>query len=157
MVYDFQKYKTMRSLGISIWNETTTLEIDINDQAYLRDAIDSFKESARQDSQKKQTKKNSLFTEGKQWVINAFRSGIFPMKTVNIVNDDNNDHYTYVDEMYPKGTLTPRIPAALSVIVDPPWGSTKGKELKYCLQRKSCKDCRCCLHKYKLAMPLIIL
>ena len=42
-MYDFGKYKTMSSLGLSISNRTTALENAINDQVYPKEAINSFK------------------------------------------------------------------------------------------------------------------
>ena len=55
-VYDFQKYKTMWSLGLVISNGATTLENATNDQVYLKGAFHNFKKSARL---KYKTQKNS--------------------------------------------------------------------------------------------------
>ena len=53
-VYDFQKYKTMWSLGLVISNGATTLENATNDQVYLKGAFHNFKNL--QDLNKKRKK-----------------------------------------------------------------------------------------------------
>ena len=75
---------------------------------YLRDTIDNFKESTRATLQEKTNKKSLTLLKGRQLVINTFDSRIFCMKTVSVVNNDDNDYYTYVDLLYLKGTLMPR-------------------------------------------------
>lgn len=42
-VYDFRKYRTMQSFGITISNGTTILENAYNDQMYLKDTINNLK------------------------------------------------------------------------------------------------------------------
>ena len=44
-MYDFQKYKIMKCLGLTILNETDRLENSIDDQVYLKEAIDNLKKS----------------------------------------------------------------------------------------------------------------
>ena len=86
-VYDFRKHKIIRSLGLTILNGTTTLESATNDQVYLKDAIDNFKKYSRTRLLEKITEKelalkntNDLLTR-REWIINAFERGMFPMHT----------------------------------------------------------------------------
>ena len=59
----------------------------------------------------------------RQWVINAFESGIFPMRGVH---HDDDYHYIYDDEFYLKEISTPKKPgtpitqAPPPVALDPP-------------------------------------
>ena len=67
--------------------------------------------------EKEQIRKNATeLLKRRQLVINAFENGIFSMKTANAV-DDVDYHYIYDDELYPKGTLTPKTPATPPVIL----------------------------------------
>ena len=104
-----------------------------------------------------------------QWVINAFDSGIFPMRTVNFAaaaaaaaDDDDNeddDDYIYDDEFYPKGALTPapKTPGTPPIILEPPHeDQLKEEELKHYLQNNCCRYYQYCLHKYKLVIHLKI-
>ena len=58
-VYNFRKYRTMRSLELVISNGTITLENAANDQVYLKNAIHSSKKSARSILPAKIDEKNS--------------------------------------------------------------------------------------------------
>lgn len=87
----------------------------------------------------------------KQWVINTFESKIFPLSSVNVFNDDDDDHYIYNDELCHKGTLTPRTPVTPPIILDPPArGSTQAKRSKIYPQNKCCTDYWYCSYKYML-------
>lgn len=73
--------------------------------------------------EKEQTLKNTTeLLKIRQWVINAFESGIFPTKTVNVFDDVDVDYF-YDGELYPEGILTTKIPATPPIILDPPPGS----------------------------------
>ena len=57
------------------------------------------------------------------WVIDAFESGLFPMKAINVAAAaaaDDDDPFTYGDEFYLEQTLIPRNPTTPPVILDPP-------------------------------------
>ena len=62
-------------------------------------------------------------------VINAFENIIFCVKTIYVVNDNDNNHYTYVDELHPKETLIPRTSATPPIILDPLWGPAETKQI----------------------------
>ena len=81
--------------------------------------------------EKEQTLKNTTeLLKIRQWVINAFESGIFPTKTVNVFDDVDVDYF-YDGELYPEGILTTKIPATPPIILDPPPGSwTQRKGIK---------------------------
>ena len=63
-------------------------------------------------------------------VINAFENIIFCVKTIYVVNDNDNNHYTYVDELHPKETLIPRTSATPPIILDPLWGPAQWQGVK---------------------------
>lgn len=52
------------------------------------------------------------------------------MKTIYVVNDNDNNHYTYVDELHPKETLIPRTSATPPIIPDPLWGPAQWQGVK---------------------------
>ena len=70
----------------------------------------SLKDSQNQEFKGKKWKRTcSLKCEelltGRQWVINAFESGLFPMKNMDITDDDDDDdddddYFIYDDEFY---------------------------------------------------------
>ena len=45
---------------------------------------------------------------GKQLVINTFKMGIFLMRRIDAIDDDDHDCCMTDDELYPEGALTPR-------------------------------------------------
>ena len=105
----------MWSLGISsISNGVTALENVINDQEYLKIKLIILKIYEVKTPKKKiNTKK--LAHEDQEWssdrktmVDNAFENRIFPMRSVNVNDDDNNVDYHCIcdDELYLKGALT---------------------------------------------------
>ena len=129
--YDFRKYWKTQSLGSSILNGRTTLKIAANDPLYLKEKTDNFKKSTRPRDpekiyEKEIARKNA--NEPLTWrqsVINAFKRAIFWMIAVNANDDDDYDydHLIYDDELYPKGTLTPKTPGTPGtplVIMDSP-------------------------------------
>ena len=124
-VYDFRKYRTMQSFGITISNGTTILENAYNDQMYLKDTINNLKKSVRprlpgKIDEKELTLKNvNELLAGRKWDINSFESGIFPMRTVNAADMDDY-HYIFDNELRSEGTLTPKILATPPIILDPP-------------------------------------
>ena len=99
----------MQSLGWSISNETLTLENAVNYQVYLIDAINCFKKSMRARLSEKiyekdvTLKNTNELIKGKQWVIKAFESGTFSLKT-SIV-------------LHPNRILTPWTPATPPIIL----------------------------------------
>ena len=113
-LYEFQKYRTLRVFGLTILNVTISIENAINDHVYQKDAINSFKESARPNLQEKVKKELTLKNTNKllkrrHWNINWFNSEIFPLRTINVVAyNDYDDHFICDHEMYPSGALTPR-------------------------------------------------
>ena len=82
--HDFQKFKTIRSFGRAIYENDLSLDDALKQQIRLKDDIDIFKESTKpKESVKKEKKaltlKNPIILlNGRQKVLNAFESGIFP-------------------------------------------------------------------------------
>ena len=59
-LYEFQKYRTLRVFGLTILNVTISIENAVNDHVYQKDAMNSFKESARPNLQEKVKKELTL-------------------------------------------------------------------------------------------------
>ena len=85
--YSFQNFRTIRAFGRDIYNFEITLKETDEDQASLLNEIINFREKTKpRDEEKKKEKKNVLanlhkFFEGREKVLNAFDSKIFPIKT----------------------------------------------------------------------------
>ena len=85
--YSFQNFQTIRTFGRDIYNGELTLKAADENQANLLAEVMNFKKKAkRQDPEKKQEKKDVFknlcnFFEGREKVLNAFDSKIFPIKT----------------------------------------------------------------------------
>ena len=81
---------------------------------YLIDAINCFKKSTRARLSEKiyekdvTLKNTNELIKGKQWVIKAFESGTFSLKTSLVL---------YVDELHPNRILTPWTPATPPIIL----------------------------------------
>ena len=77
--------------------------------------------------------------KGRQMLLNAFRSGIFLIRNINI-----GDYYVYDDELDPERTLMPESPTTPPIILDlPTRGSTEGRGIQILLPKiKCCRDCR---------------
>ena len=85
--YSFQNFRTIRTFGIDIYNGDITLKEADEDQSSLLNEIRNFRDETKpQDEEKKRKKKDVLtnlykFFEGREKVLNAFDSKIFPIKT----------------------------------------------------------------------------
>ena len=82
--YDFQKFKKIRSFGREIYNNDLSLDDAPEQEIRLKNIIDICKESTKpKESVRKEKKalnlKNRIILlNGRQKIINAFESGIFP-------------------------------------------------------------------------------
>ena len=85
--YSFQNFQTIRTFGRDIYNGEITLKEADEDQSSLLNEIKNFRDKTKpQDEEKKNRKKDILknlhnFFEGREKVLNAFDSKIFPIKT----------------------------------------------------------------------------
>ena len=119
--YSFQNFRTIRAFGREIYNGKITLKEADEDQASLLNEIIDFREKTKpEDEEKKKKKKHVLtnlykFFEGREKVLNAFDSKIFPIKT-------NISYIGYLEsEPFSVKILTPnqmfkRLPIALAQI-----------------------------------------
>ena len=76
--YDFQQYDTIRSFGDNIYPDKINVDEAEMDQTNLLENILEFNEGKN----KKVSTYESVYTlhEGWELILNAFRSGVFPMK-----------------------------------------------------------------------------
>ena len=76
--YDFQQYDTIRSFGDNIYPDKINADEAEMDQTNLLENILEFNEGKN----KKVSTYESVYTlhEGWELILNAFRSGVFPMK-----------------------------------------------------------------------------
>ena len=85
-VFDFQRFATIRSFGESIYNGKIKIDEAEMKQTNLLENIMNFSNKSRPRSKKEKDKKQNAFDsintlyEGRELILNAFRSGIFPMK-----------------------------------------------------------------------------
>ena len=84
--YSFQNFRTIRAFGGDIYNGEITLKEADEDQASLLNEIMNFRDKTKPQDEKKRKKKDVLtnlykFFEGREKVLNAFDSKIFPIKT----------------------------------------------------------------------------
>ena len=85
--YSFQNFQTIRTFGRDIYNGDITLKEADEDQSSSLNEIRNFRDKTKpQDEEKKKEKKDVLtnlhkFFEGREKVLNAFDSKIFPIKT----------------------------------------------------------------------------
>ena len=76
--YDFQKFKTIRSLGREMYSGIRTLNDAFEEQINLKDTIDKFKEYTKPKNQGKKEKKALTFRnakrdlKGRQKVLHGF-------------------------------------------------------------------------------------
>ena len=83
--YDLQQFKT-RSFGDSIYNDKVGINEADMDQTKLLDNMVDFNNNSRARSKEDKDKKRNTFDsvgalyEGWELILNAFRSGIFPIK-----------------------------------------------------------------------------
>ena len=89
--YSFQNFRIIRAFGRDIYNDEITLKEAGEDQASLLNEIMNFRDKTKpKDEEKKKKKKDVLtnlykFFEGREKVLNAFDSKIFPIKTKGTV------------------------------------------------------------------------
>ena len=86
--YSFQNFRTIRAFVRDIYNGEITLKEADEDQASLLNEIMNFRDKTKpKDEEKKKRKKKDVLTnlykffEGREKVLNAFDSKIFPIKT----------------------------------------------------------------------------
>ena len=91
--YSFQNFLTIRTLGRDIYNGEITLKEADEDQSSLLSEIINFRDKTKPRGEKKKKKKEKEdvlknlynFYEGREKVLNAFKSKIFPKKTKALV------------------------------------------------------------------------
>ena len=85
--YSFQKFLTIRTFGRNIYNSEITLKEADEDQESLVNEIKKFSDKTKPRSERKKQEKEDVlknlhnFYEGREKVLNAFASKIFPIKT----------------------------------------------------------------------------
>ena len=85
--YSFQNFRTIRAFGRDIYNGEITLKEADEDQASLLNEIINFREKTKPRDEEREKKKKDVLTnlykffEGREKVLNAFDSKIFPIKT----------------------------------------------------------------------------
>ena len=84
--YDFQQYETIRSFGESIYIDKTSIDEAEIDQSNLIKKLVEFNDKSRARTAEGKDKKRNAFEsvnalyESRKLILNAFRSGIFPIK-----------------------------------------------------------------------------
>ena len=87
-VNDFQQFETIRSFGDSIYIGKISIDEADMDQTNLLDNIVDFNNKSRPRSREDKDKKRNIINsvnalyEGRELTLNAFRSGIFPIKAI---------------------------------------------------------------------------
>ena len=85
--FDFKTFKTIRSFGENIYNGKITINKTNQEQADLVEDILNFNNKARPKNKNDKENKGNVFNiaknlyEGRELVINAFKSGLFPLKS----------------------------------------------------------------------------
>ena len=84
--YNFQNFRTIRTFGRDIYNRDITLKEAEEDQSSSLNEIRNFRDKTKPQDEEKKGKKDVLtnfykFFEGREEVLNAFDSKIFPIKT----------------------------------------------------------------------------
>ena len=84
--YSFQNFRTIKTFGRDIYNDQITLKEADEEQSSLLNEIRNFRHKTKPRNEEKKQKKNVLrnlynFFEGREKVLNAFGSKIFPIKT----------------------------------------------------------------------------
>ena len=86
--YDFQQYETMRSLNESFYTVKINIdEVKINQSNLLKNSVKFTDKSRPRTVECKGKKRNTYESahalyEGRELILNAFRSGIFPIKEI---------------------------------------------------------------------------
>ena len=117
--YGFRKFNTIRTFGKNIYEVKINLEEADKDQSDLLNEIKHFSEKMRPKSYKKRQEKEIAcdnlhkFYDGREMVLNSFKSGIFPtkFKGFGILNTDNPK----LKILTPKQMLK-RLPIALAQV-----------------------------------------
>ena len=84
--YDFQQYETIRSFGDNIYTGKINIdEAEIDQNNLLKNIVQFNKKSRLRTTEGKDKKRNTFESaialyEGRELILNAFRSGIFPIK-----------------------------------------------------------------------------
>ena len=83
--YDFQQYETIRSFDKSIYTGKNTIDEGEEDQNNLLENMVEFNNKFRPKANKVKVKRNifdrvNALYEGRELTLNAFKSGIFPVK-----------------------------------------------------------------------------
>ena len=85
--YDFQRFETIKSFGDNIYFGKINIDEAKMDQSNLLENIVEFNNKSRLREKKGKDKKRNTFDsvnavqEGRKLTLNAFKSGIFPIKT----------------------------------------------------------------------------
>ena len=85
--YSFQNFQTIKTFGRDIYNGEITLKEADEEQSSLLNEIRKFRDKTKPQDQEKKTRKKDVlknlynFFEGREKVLNAFDSKIFPIKT----------------------------------------------------------------------------
>ena len=84
-IFDFQQFETIRSFGDSIYNGKINIKEAEMKQTDLLENIINFKKSRPRTKKEKDKKQNTFdsinaLCEGRELILNVFRSGIFPIK-----------------------------------------------------------------------------
>ena len=86
-VHDFRVFKTIRSFGYGICNHKIGIHEANQEQADLLESILSFNNKTKPRSDEDKNKKSDVFDsaknfyEGRGLLLNAFKSGLFPLKS----------------------------------------------------------------------------
>ena len=113
----FQNFRTISTFGRDIYNRTITIEETDEDQIDLLVEILNFRKKAKpKNPEKKQQKEDVLknlyyFIEGRERVLNAFDSKIFPIK----IEDTGFSDHSNLKILTPKQMLQ-RLPILLAQV-----------------------------------------
>ena len=88
--FDFRIFVTIRSLGDDIYNKRVNIDQANQEQSNLFDYLLHFDSKTKPKSKKEKKRKNDVFDsvkslyKGRELVINAFRGGLFPLKSTTV-------------------------------------------------------------------------
>lgn len=95
----------MQSFESAISNVITSLENAVIDEVYLQYTIGKICKTKipKNIDEKQLTPKNRMeLLKGRQWIVNSFDKGKFLMKTASFIDYNDDCHYFYDDDLYPK-------------------------------------------------------
>ena len=119
--YNFQNFRTINTFARDIYNGTITLKEADNDQRDLLVEILNFRKQVKlKNPEKKQQKEDVLenlynLLEGRERVLNAFDSKIFPIKIEDTGFSDKVSDHSNLKILTPKQMLQ-RLPIALAQV-----------------------------------------